>query len=101
MPSEWEKEYLKDPSIEKLYRGRGCDVCNGSGYFGRTLVYELLSVDKEISQLIDQEVELQAISEKARASGFVDIFGVTVAKVKQGITSAEETVRVMGHVRCV
>lgn len=101
MPSEWEKAYLKDPSIEKLYRGRGCDVCNGSGYFGRTLVYELLSVDKEISQLIDQEVELQVISEKARASGFVDIFGVTAAKVKQGITSAEETVRVMGHVRCV
>jgi general secretion pathway protein E/type IV pilus assembly protein PilB len=100
-PSEWEKEYLKDPSIEKLYRGRGCDVCNGSGYFGRTLVYELLSVDKELSQLIDQEVELQVISEKAKASGFVDIFGVTVEKVKQGITSVEEAVRIMGHIRCV
>jgi general secretion pathway protein E/type IV pilus assembly protein PilB len=101
IPSEWEKEYLKDPSIEKLYRGRGCDVCNGSGYFGRTLVYELLSVDKELSQLIDQEVELQVISEKAKASGFVDIFGVTVEKVKQGITSVEEAVRIMGHIRCV
>jgi len=100
-PSEQELIYLKDPSIRKLYRGRGCEVCNGSGYFGRTLVYELLVVDKELSRLIDQEAELNIISKKAKEKGFVDIFAVTVAKVKQGITTAEEAVRVLGHVRYV
>jgi type II secretory ATPase GspE/PulE/Tfp pilus assembly ATPase PilB-like protein len=99
VPDEWEKAYLRDPSIDKLYRGRGCDVCNGSGYFGRTLVYELLSVDKELSQLIAQEAELNVITEKAKHSGFVDIFDVTVAKVKQGVTAAEEAMRVLGHLR--
>jgi general secretion pathway protein E/type IV pilus assembly protein PilB len=99
VPDELEKAYLRDPSIDKLYRGRGCDVCNGSGYFGRTLVYELLSIDKELSQLIAQEAELNVITEKAKNKGIVDIFDVTVAKVKQGITAAEEAMRVLGHLR--
>lgn len=100
-PSEWEKTYLKDSSVAELYRGKGCDVCGGSGYFGRTLVYELLSVDKNLSRLIDQEADLSIITEKAKESGFVDIFDVTVAKVKQGVTTVEEAVRVMGHIRQV
>jgi type II secretory ATPase GspE/PulE/Tfp pilus assembly ATPase PilB-like protein len=99
VPDEWEKAYLRAPSIDKLYRGRGCDVCNGSGYFGRTLVYELLSVDKELSRLIAQEAELNLITEKAKNSGFVDIFDVTTEKVKRGITTAKEAVRVLGHLR--
>jgi general secretion pathway protein E/type IV pilus assembly protein PilB len=97
--SDWEKSYLKDPSITELFRGTGCEVCNGSGYFGRTLVYELLTVDKELSRLIDQEADLSVISEKARESGFVDIFDITVEKVKQGITSVEEAIRILGHIR--
>ena len=76
-------------------------MCNGSGYFGRTLVYELLTVDTDLSLLIDQEADLSAIAEKTKESGFVDIFDVTVAKVKQGITTAEEAVRVMGNIKQV
>jgi general secretion pathway protein E/type IV pilus assembly protein PilB len=98
-PSEWEKEYLKDPSITMLYRGKGCEICNGSGYFGRTLVYELLPIDKELSLLINREVELDQITERAKEKGFVDIFDITVAKVKQGITTVEDAVRTMGHLR--
>ena len=98
-PSEWEKEYLRDPSITILYRGKGCEICNGSGYFGRTLVYELLTIDKELSLLIDKEVELGRITEKAKEKGFVDIFDITVAKIKQGITTVEDAVRIMGHLR--
>ena len=99
-PSEQETAYLKDPAIETLYRGRGCEVCNGSGYFGRTLVYELLAIDKALSLLIDREVELKVITDTAReVNGFRDIFEITVEKVKQGITTTEEAVRVLGHLR--
>jgi type II secretory ATPase GspE/PulE/Tfp pilus assembly ATPase PilB-like protein len=98
-PSEWEKEYLRDPSITTLYRGKGCEICNGSGYFGRTLVYELMAIDKNMSLLIDKEVELAQITERAKEKGFVDIFDITVAKVKQGITTVEDAVRIMGHLR--
>ncbi len=101
VPSGWEKEYLKDKSINELYKGKGCELCNESGYFGRTLVYECLSVDKELSQLIDSQAELRVISDKARENGFVDILATTVAKVKEGITTTEEAVRVLGHIRYV
>ena len=98
-PPEEEKAYLHDPSITKLYKGRGCELCNGAGYLGRTLVYEILAIDKELARLINEEVELSVITDKAKASGFVDMFEVTVAKVKEGITTAEEAARVLGHVR--
>jgi type II secretory ATPase GspE/PulE/Tfp pilus assembly ATPase PilB-like protein len=98
-PSEWEKTYLKDSSIQELYKGRGCDVCNGAGYFGRTLVYELLNIDREMSLLIEKEAELSLVSEKAKDAGFVDIFDITADKVKQGIATSEEAVRTLGHIR--
>ena len=41
------------------------------------------------------------IEAAARNAGFVDIFDVTVRKVKEGITSTEEAVRVLGHIRQV
>jgi len=98
-PSEWEKTYLKDSSINELYKGRGCDVCNGAGYFGRTLVYELLKIDRDLSLLIEKEADLSLIFEKAKDIGFVDIFDVMADKVKQGIATTEEAVRTLGHIR--
>jgi len=100
-PAPWEKKYLKDDTVTELQRGRGCELCNGSGYFGRTLVYELLSVDRDIAKLIDREADLSLIAEKANERGFVSIFDTTVAKVKQGVTTTEEAVRVLGHIRQV
>lgn len=98
-PSESEKKYLMDSSITELYRGKGCEICDGSGYFGRTLVYEMLTVNKELSILIEQVSDISLISKNAKESGFVDIFDVTVDKVKQGITTAEEAVRTLGNIR--
>ena len=98
-PSEWEKTYLKDSSIRELYKGRGCDVCNGAGYFGRTLVYELLNIDRDMSLLIEKEADLSLVFEKAKDAGFVDIFDITADKVKQGIATSEEAVRILGRIR--
>lgn len=99
--SETEKKYLRDASLQTLYKGGGCEICNGSGYFGRTLVYELLSVDRVLSIMIEQETDLHRITETARQGNFVDIFDVTAEKVKQGITTSEEAIRVLGHIRQV
>ena len=82
-----------------LYRGKGCELCNGTGYFGRTLVYEVLTVDKELTTLIDQKAEINDVINMAVKNGFKDIFEVTITKVKQGITSVEEAIRVLGNVR--
>jgi type II secretory ATPase GspE/PulE/Tfp pilus assembly ATPase PilB-like protein len=95
---EWERTYLRDPSIDTLYRGTGCEICNGSGYFGRTLVYELLIVNKNISRLIEKEAEVADIIGTAKEDNeYVDIFYTTAVKVKEGITTVEEAIRVLGH----
>jgi type II secretory ATPase GspE/PulE/Tfp pilus assembly ATPase PilB-like protein len=98
-PEAWEKTYLNDPSAEELYRGKGCDLCNGTGYFGRTLVYELLTIDDELSRLISIQAEPVAIVEKAKENGFNDMRSVAIEKVKEGITTTEEAARVLGQIK--
>lgn len=98
-PTEWEKKYLKSPDITKLYRGTGCDICNGTGYFGRTLVYEILTVDKKLSTLIENGSDMSTITKETDGLGFIDIFSVTAAKVIQGITTTEEAGRIIGYIR--
>ena len=98
-PEDWEKHYLNDEPLSELHRGRGCEICNGTGYFGRTLVYELLTVNKELALMIEQEADLRDIAEVVQRSGFVDIFDIMAAKVRQGITTTEEAVRILGNIR--
>lgn len=98
-PSDDEKKYLQDSSIRELYKGTGCEVCNGTGYLGRTLTYELLTVDRRLAIMIEKEADIADLFERAKVNGFTDIFENTVAKVKQGITTTEEALRIMGHIR--
>ncbi len=98
-PEPWELDYLRDPDIAKLHRGRGCEVCNNSGYLGRTLIYEVLVVNEALSKLIGQEVDLSLIAQTAKEQGFKDMAEVTREKVKMGITTTHEAVRVLGHIR--
>jgi type II secretory ATPase GspE/PulE/Tfp pilus assembly ATPase PilB-like protein len=100
-PAAWEKEYLHEPGLELLFRGKGCEVCNGLGYLGRTLVYELLTVDQGLAQMIDKDAEASVLKEAAAANGFEDIFYVTKRKVLEGITTTEEALRMLGHIRQV
>ena len=60
-------------------------------------MYETLVVNKEISRLIAQEADLGQVAEAAAKSGFVDIFDVAARKVKMGITTTEEVIRVLGQ----
>ena len=99
VPSEQEKKYLRDESIETLYKGQGCELCGGTGYFDRTLIYELLPIDQEMSQLIEKGADLSMILKTAKSSGFEDIFEISRIKVKQGVTTTEEAVRALGYIR--
>lgn len=98
-PTLEEKTYLGQDSIETLYRGAGCDVCAGTGYLGRTLVYEILKVDQGLAMLIDNNKPLEVIVKYAIDQGFVSIFTICSRKVKEGITTVEECKRVLGKMR--
>ena len=76
-----------------IYRGRGCDTCNGRGYLGRTGIYELLLVDPNIQSLIVSRADSNVIKREARKNGMVTLREDGLRKVLAGVTSLEEVLR--------
>jgi type II secretion system protein E len=75
-------------------RGRGCDACAGSGYRGRTGIYELLVVSDELRARIVAGAPLDQIRELARQQGMVPLRADGWAKVCAGVTTIDELLRV-------
>ncbi|MBW2368688.1 MAG: type II/IV secretion system protein [Deltaproteobacteria bacterium] len=87
---------IENDGIPTEKRGKGCAVCSGSGYKGRTGIYEILKISPEISQLILQKVSSDQIQLKAREMGMETMRENGLDKVKKGITTVEEIERVTG-----
>ena len=89
---------LKDLGIQNyeglFYRGKGCEHCLGTGYLGRTAVYEILVVDKEIRKLILEGKDSDEIKEFAVKRGMRTLRMDGAKKVIMGITTPEEVLRV-------
>lgn len=79
-----------------LYKGTGCELCMNSGYSGRTGIYEILLVDREIRQLINDSHSDLAIEDAAIAAGMRSLGMTGRGKVLAGVTTVEEVVRVLG-----
>jgi type II secretory ATPase GspE/PulE/Tfp pilus assembly ATPase PilB-like protein len=94
-PEVREELGLKKSSSETVYRPVGCDLCNQSGYLGRTAVYELLRMTPAIKQSILGEKTIEQITKKARSEGMSSLFEKGVGKVLGGITSVDEIFRVL------
>ncbi|MEA3296974.1 MAG: ATPase, T2SS/T4P/T4SS family [candidate division Zixibacteria bacterium] len=97
--TEEDKRYLQDADITTLYRGTTCDFCAGTGYHGRTLVYEVLKIDKVLASMIDNDEPLDVITTYAMEHGFNSIFNVCRKKVVEGVTTVAEAKRVIGKMR--
>jgi len=78
----------------KLYKGKGCDQCGGSGYFGRIGIFETLPIAEKVASLILQRADSGAIEKEAIAEGMITMKQDGYLKVLQGITSVEEVLRV-------
>ena len=76
-----------------LHKAVGCEACNFKGYRGRTGIHELLLVDSEVQSLIHDDAGEQAI-EKAIRARTPSIQRDGLEKVRQGITTLEEVLRV-------
>ena len=74
--------------------GRGCEACGGTGYRGRTGIYQLLAVDDAVREAV---VSGKTTSELERLAGVADALrNDAVAKAAAGITSLDEVTRVLG-----
>jgi len=77
-----------------IWRAGGCINCNGTGYSGRTGIFELLSVTPELQDLMHKRASLSEIYTAARALGLVNLWEDGLVKVAQGITTFEEITRI-------
>ena len=77
----------------KFYKGEGCSECNGSGYKGRTGLYELLIVNDKIRELVVKRESLAAVRNAAVEGGMKTLRENGLKKAMEGITTIEEVLR--------
>ena len=78
-----------------FYKGAGCQVCNMSGYIGREMISEILIIDDEMSEMINENKSKQEILQLAKQKGHKTLADDAVNKVKAGITTVEELLRIV------
>ena len=89
---------LQAPAGKRIIvkEGAGCIRCRNTGYFGRTGIFEILTIDNSIRDLIDRGEDFLKIKETAMKRGMRTLRQSALRKLAEGITSFEEVVRVTG-----
>ena len=82
-----------------FYKSVGCDQCNHTGYRGRIGIYEVMRVTDKLRRLISTKAPEDQIREAAVTGGMITLGEDGLAKVKSGVTTAEELLRVVTEVR--
>jgi len=96
-----EKYILKNINLSPettFYKGAGCKSCDGIGYRGMTGIFEVLTLDNNIKKLIANNASEPEIREAARKHGMKTMFEDGLLKVRQGITTLDEVMRLTAAV---
>ena len=86
------KQYL--PENPTFYKGEGCKECGHSGYQGREMISEVLTISETLSRMIAQNASKEEMTKQAIEEGFVNMFEDGVQKALAGKTTIEEIYRV-------
>lgn len=81
----------------KVYKGKGCSVCNGNGYKGRAGLYEVMEVDDELRELILVGASAVELKKKAIERGMITLRRSGLIKAMEGVTTLEEVARETVH----
>ncbi|MDO8493393.1 MAG: GspE/PulE family protein [bacterium] len=73
-----------------LYKGKGCQSCNDTGYKGRVAIFEFIDMSKEMAALILKNPSTNEIRDLSRKQGAISLFEDGLEKVKSAITTMEE-----------
>lgn len=93
-PTKEEAEILDIPRDALIYKGRGCQGCNNTGYKGRRAVHEVLVLDSKMRELIVSGANSDEIRDFAIKSGMHTLWDNTRRNVLEGYTTVEELIRV-------
>ncbi|WP_223591148.1 GspE/PulE family protein [Neobacillus bataviensis] len=80
--------------IEKVLRGKGCPSCNMTGYKGRVALHEVLVLNDDMRRVIMNDNSFQKLKEHAIKNKTIFLIDDGLLKVKQGLTTTEEVLRV-------
>ncbi len=99
-PAEYPADYLDAAHITpeqrrktKFFRGKGCDLCGGSGYKGRQGLYEIMAVTPALRKLIMQSAGTDELREQGLKDGMLTLRMDGLLKVGRGITTLEEVIK--------
>lgn len=76
----------------KVFKGKGCDACNGTGYKGRVAIYEVLEMTPKIRELVLKNASTDDIKRQAIKDGMKTLRMSALTKVAQGLTTLEEAI---------
>jgi type IV pilus assembly protein PilB len=77
-----------------FYHGKGCSACSGTGYLGRLPVFEYMPIDVEMREKIVAAVPESELRALARSKGYGGLFESGIARMRAGLTTPEEVLRV-------
>jgi type IV pilus assembly protein PilB len=77
----------------KVFKGRGCENCLGTGFKGRIALYEVMAIGEEIRELILIGASATEIKKEAMRLGMMTLRQSGILRLKQGITTVEEVIR--------
>jgi type IV pilus assembly protein PilB len=89
-----DRNYFKEKNINHIYQAGGCSICS-DGYLGRTAAAEILLVNSKLKKLISQQADYSLLRKEALDSGMLTLADSSLRKLKKGITSREEILRVI------
>jgi type IV pilus assembly protein PilB len=87
-------KYLKGKEKLSCYVGKGCDVCRNSGYSGRVGIFEILLMSDDLNQAIIDKKSSQELRKIAIENGMRTMIEDGLEKVKRGVTTLDEIIRV-------
>ncbi|MHC4259523.1 MAG: GspE/PulE family protein [Planctomycetota bacterium] len=90
------RKYVERAGVKsnQLFHGAGCEHCRHSGYVGRIGIYELLLIDDTFKDMINKDASANNMRRAFQKSGQPTLFHDGIQKVKQGLTTIEEVLRV-------
>lgn len=88
-----EKYFSSGTKEVRVFHGKGCPVCNNSGYVGRIGIFEVLVMSEKIEELLVAKADASQINKQAVAEGMITMYEDGLKKVQQGITTVDEIMR--------
>lgn len=95
-PTEEMKEFLEMQGLpsERMLVAKGCERCRNTGYSGRVGIYELLTVDDQMRDMIARNPNVSEFRRFCLERGMVNLRGDGIRKVAKGLTTVQEILRV-------